>query len=350
MAKTTLLSFGAGQDSWALLLKYVHDENFRRAYAPHDFLVAMSDTGAEHPETYDFVEYVRAFCDRHGIAFTHITPDLGYHTGDWANGLLGIFEAKSIITSAAFPMSSCTASLKIAPLYKWLNAEIGRRHDFPVKNNKKALTAYATAFNDKIDVLIGFAVGEESRAGLLPTTRQLDLIAPPTCEDTSPDPPWMQQSINKRFPLIDLGLDRTGAVAYIESLGERVPYPSACYACHWKSDFDTRWTQLKYPDLFARWVSAEATKLRAWASEDFRRARQRPEKFKPNGVYVNRPVGGKMQPGLPEALAAPITLLDRAASATAALTRNGLVNDHAQLAYLDARRLREGHGVRSRAA
>lgn len=48
----TLLSFGAGQDSTAILLKLIHDADFRTKYAPQDLIVVFSDTGDEHDETY----------------------------------------------------------------------------------------------------------------------------------------------------------------------------------------------------------------------------------------------------------------------------------------------------------
>jgi hypothetical protein len=341
MARTTVLSYGAGQDSWALLLMYVYDRAFREAYAPGEFLVAMSDTGAEHPETLDFVAYTRTFCAKHGIEFTHITPDLGFHTGDWRGGLFGMFEAKSTITSQAFPMSSCTASLKIVPFYAWLNDRMARLYGYnPALKN--GLKSYKRSFGEEIDVLIGFAVGEESRAGLSSNSASLKLFDL-TALAPSSDPAWMQESIRKRYPLIDLGFDRAACRDYAGSLDQPVPSPSNCVGCHWKSDADVLWTLLKYPDLFSRWEAAEARKLAAWGDPEFRRARQRT--FQPDGEFKNLPVGGRL-----DANGEPILLRQRAERARTLFLQDGDMTPEAMLAMLDDRRMKEGHGVRSRAA
>lgn len=47
----TILSFGAGQDSTALLYKIILDKDFRNEYAPNDLVVIMADTKNEHDKT-----------------------------------------------------------------------------------------------------------------------------------------------------------------------------------------------------------------------------------------------------------------------------------------------------------
>jgi hypothetical protein len=44
----TILSFGAGQDSTAILYRIVLDPEFRKAYVKGKLVVIMSDTGDEH--------------------------------------------------------------------------------------------------------------------------------------------------------------------------------------------------------------------------------------------------------------------------------------------------------------
>lgn len=342
MPELTLLSYGAGQDSWALLLAYVFDEEFRKQYAPGRFVVAMSDTGAEHPHTYEHVEYTKQFCQRHGIEFHFITTDMGYHTGDWANGgLLGMYEAKSVIGSAAFPMSSCTASLKISPLYKWFNEWVAHQYGFEAGNNKEALKSFAAAYG-KIRVLIGFAKGEEGRAGRATTLQEAFDFA---CDEKhSSDPQWMQIAIDKQFPLIDLGYDRDACQAYALAHNEIVPYPSACTACHWKSAYDILWTRLVYPEHYLRWRNAELQKLKAWADPEFRRQRQK-HKFQPDEVFKNSPVSGKFNKD-----GSPILLDQRADEADRELEKMGLHSKEEKIAWLDYRRKHEGHGVKSKAA
>ncbi len=105
---------GAGQDSTALLYKYINDPAFKEKYAPNDFLVVMSDTGDEFDETYAHVKYLKQKCAEHDIEFTFITRDMGYHTGDWQS-LQHFYKAKSAIGSKAYP-KICSQRLKIDPI------------------------------------------------------------------------------------------------------------------------------------------------------------------------------------------------------------------------------------------
>jgi 3'-phosphoadenosine 5'-phosphosulfate sulfotransferase (PAPS reductase)/FAD synthetase len=81
----TVLSYGGGQDSTALLYLYAFNHpGFRPRYAPKRFLVLMADTGDEHPETYAHVEHTAAFCRERGVEFHHIALGMGYHPRLWA--------------------------------------------------------------------------------------------------------------------------------------------------------------------------------------------------------------------------------------------------------------------------
>lgn len=340
MAKLRLLSFGAGQESTCLLYKYVYDADYRRQFPAERFVVACADTGAEHPETYEHIEYVKGFCAKHSIEFYHVTADMGYHTGDWAGGLWGVFEAKSVVNSVAFPYASCTLSLKITPLYKWFDDFVAREFGYPKVKSKEPLKDFVREFQEKIVVDIGFGKGEEGRAGLVISLQQAFEFA--ACKQIN-EPIWMQETITKQFPLIMMGFDRSACQEYIRSVGHTVCAPSACVPCHWKSDADVRWTQLRYPAQFERWVAAEQRKLVAWADDDFRRARQK-DKFKPKNEFKNMPVGGKFNDD-----GTPVTLLQRAETVRKQLIAQGIVSDAEQLAHLDERRMREGHGVKSKA-
>lgn len=338
-AALTVLSFGAGQDSWALAVAYVEDQAFRANYAAGRLLVLMSDTGAEHPETYEFVDYAAVYFARHGVEFHFIRPDMGYHTGAWRGGLYGMYETHSVIGSRAFPMSACTAMLKIRPLYAYLDAWVSRTYNIP-GTRKSALKAFANEYG-KIDVLIGFSKGEEARAGLSTDMQTAFAFA---AEQRSSDPVWMQEAVNKRFPLIELGMDRQACQEYVRAHGEHVPPPSNCMICHWKSDADCAWTRLAYPHQFARWVALEHRKLAAWSDSSFRRVRQRV--FTPDGDYINQAVSGRFHED-----GSPVLLTERADAAERDLEqRLGLLTPASKLAYLRAQRHTHGHGVRSRAA
>ena len=77
----TVLSYGAGQDSTALLLMYIHDiDNFRDRFAPDDFIVVMSDTGKEFPETDEYREYIEDLCDDNDIEYYFLECGGKYHS------------------------------------------------------------------------------------------------------------------------------------------------------------------------------------------------------------------------------------------------------------------------------
>jgi hypothetical protein len=50
-----VLSYGIGQESWALLVKWVEDPEFRAKYPTKRFLEASAETGNEHDETYSIL-------------------------------------------------------------------------------------------------------------------------------------------------------------------------------------------------------------------------------------------------------------------------------------------------------
>ena len=62
-AQTTVLSFGGGVDSSAILLIHLFEQDLGIER------VVFSDTGAEHPDTYRNVEYFRTLCAEHGLPF-----------------------------------------------------------------------------------------------------------------------------------------------------------------------------------------------------------------------------------------------------------------------------------------
>lgn len=75
----TVLSYGGGQDSSALLEMYLDDtDGFRAKYAPGDFLVVMADTGDEYPSTVEHVRRTKERCKAAGVEFVHITANMGF--------------------------------------------------------------------------------------------------------------------------------------------------------------------------------------------------------------------------------------------------------------------------------
>ena len=84
----TVLSFGGGQDSTAILLKLIRDPGFKAKYAPGDFLVVMADTGNEHTATTDHVQYTQELCKVNDMEFVFIALKDGFTSRHGQEGLL----------------------------------------------------------------------------------------------------------------------------------------------------------------------------------------------------------------------------------------------------------------------
>jgi 3'-phosphoadenosine 5'-phosphosulfate sulfotransferase (PAPS reductase)/FAD synthetase len=236
----TVLSYGGGQDSTALLYKYIHDNDFLRTYALGHFLVIMADTGDEHAHTYEHVQFTKELCAEHGIEFVHLTSDMGYHTGDWKN-LRHFYRVKKAVGSKCFP-KVCTDRLKLQPIYRFLEYWIEREYGFPA-GRKAGLKQFAQR-HGKIQMLIGIARGEEKRV-----------------KGNRNEPKWREASIQVRYPLIDMGMDRQDCQVYVRSLGLPVPYPSNCILCPFMSEIELVWLYRNLPEDYTTWVAFEAAKL-----------------------------------------------------------------------------------------
>lgn len=243
---TVLLSFGGGQDS-TLLLYLTENEDFRDRFIGHaDLLVAGSDTGDEHPETYAYIEdHVRPYCARRGIDFVWITPDMGFHTAAWQS-LGHQYEKNSCCGFKEGANGSCSDSLKIQVVWRYVNTWLAARYGFPA-SRKQAISNYAATFG-RLRCMIGFGAGEERRISTRPTGQR-----------------WFDTNVLKSYPLVELKLDRLACQHMIRALGHLIPPPSHCVMCHWKSKLEIMWTRRHLPDRFARWVAIEQAKLAKFA-------------------------------------------------------------------------------------
>lgn len=273
--RLTLLSYGGGQDSTAILYRLIYDSDFRKEYAPDDLVVVMADTFNEHDETYEQVKHAQWLCDQNKIPFIFLQ---GWATGDWNKGLIAFYEKKNVVGSKAF-RKTCTMRLKINPIYNWLDDYLHKQFGTSVKGNKKAIRQFALN-HGKIDVLIGIARGEEKRAG---------------SNEESKDR-WMRESINKRYPLIDIGWDRQDCQDYITSVGHEIPIPSNCILCPFMSKQELLYLYRTMPEWYHKWVELEENKI-----QKFTHNGDRTKTLKGNGqVGDNLGVWGKKL--LPEIL------------------------------------------------
>ena len=246
MSRLTVLSFGAGQDSTALLYKYIYDEEFARKYVGQDFVVVMADTGNEHEETNRHRREIQRLCKEHGISFWFLTGNMGFTSPSWSKGLVHFYEVTDAIGSKAFP-KTCTDKLKITPIYNWLEEYIFNTYtSIDVVGRKRAIKQFAEK-HGKIDVILGIAAGEESRAGT---------------NEESPSV-WMRLAVNKVYPLIELKMDRQACQDYIKEVGHTVPLPSNCILCPFMGHQELLYLYREMFDWYFRWTVLENNKLAA---------------------------------------------------------------------------------------
>lgn len=241
----TVLSFGGGQDSTAILYKMIYNTQFRQQYAPGELIVIMADTHNEHEETYKHVEGVKQLCQNHGILFKLIAGSEGFTSKSWSKGLIGFYEDHNAVGSKCFP-KTCTDKLKIVPIYNYLEQYIHTMYGTEKVGRKRAIKEF-TENNGRLNVLIGIAKGEEKRM---------------STNEESPSV-WMRQCINKVYPLIDIGYDRQACQDYIEEVGHTVPLPSNCILCPFMSLQELLYLHLQMPEWYHKWVQLEANKINA---------------------------------------------------------------------------------------
>ena len=253
----TLVSYGGGQDSTAIFLRCLYESDFRRKYIQGDMLVVISDTGDEHPHTTELIKRMSYLAKtyRYKCHFLWVKPKDGHHTPAWPDLMTpqlrpegGRFKP----TMVQLGTKSCTDKLKLVPIYKavdeWVNKKYGYGFE-PGTSRKRALKRYAEEYGP-LDVLIGYAAGEESRAEKSMKQQEIDRKSGS----------W-KSHLRRVFPLIQEGWTRKDCQAYCEeSLNIKV-YPSNCMRCPYMSEAELLWLYKKYPKKYREWVDVEAAKL-----------------------------------------------------------------------------------------
>ncbi|HWQ32563.1 MAG TPA: hypothetical protein VNQ79_06750 [Blastocatellia bacterium] len=241
----TVLSFGAGQDSTAILYRLAYDSEFRSRFGKGCLLVLMADTGDEHRHTYAHVARVRRFCREQGIEFHFISRGQGFHSAAWAS-LHTQWERNETVGLKA-GVKSCTDNLKIKVFYRFLCWWLQTRLAMPFTGSE-CLKHFARRYG-KVRVIIGFAKGEEHR------------ITDPRAWKEQ----WKRESVTMLYPLIEVGWTRADCVDYIRSTGQPVPFPSNCRNCPYSSKLDLLWLFRNDRASYERWVAAEERKLRKFS-------------------------------------------------------------------------------------
>ena len=161
MKPLTVLSFGGGQDSTAILYRLLHDPMARARYAPGELLVLMADTEDEYADTLAHVETIKALCAEKGVEF-HVGGEAWRRPSWQKGGLRGFMQRSSTIIIKA-QRKTCTDQLKLTPLYAFLDWWIADRAGSTALAAKRGRGKFAikryVETQGKIQMLIGIARG-----------------------------------------------------------------------------------------------------------------------------------------------------------------------------------------------
>ena len=194
-----IMGLSGGRDSAALAV-------FLRDRVP-DIQYFFCDTGAELPETYDFLARLEAYFSKHILR-------LG--SGRDFDHYLDVYRG-------ALPspqMRWCTKQMKIKPLEQWI----------------------ATAFGDsKVVSYVAIRADEPGRQGYLSTKSNIEVV----------------------YPLRDAGIDKEGVMRILEEAGVGLPAyyewrtRSGCYFCFFQRKAEWIGLAERHPDLFQKAVDYE---------------------------------------------------------------------------------------------
>lgn len=252
MTRRRILSYGAGLDSFALLLRAIEVDDLPDAVVFCD--VAGSERATdpgEWPGTYrHLTEVVAPLCEAAGIELVEITSPVRD-----APSLISWLEARQSVPVSG-PTRICTRIAKTERFEQHVAAR------WP---------------GESIEVWIGFEASELGRVAKDPNNGAGSLAR------------------TNRYPLVEWGWCRCRCEAYVRAVGAPVPRKSACVFCPYGSRADWQTFARELPEQFARIVRLEADKPRT----------KRGEKMAIKGFGKLRVDGTRALALLPEYVAAP---------------------------------------------
>jgi hypothetical protein len=185
---TDLLAYGGGVNSTALAILLVREYGWRGR-------IVFADTGAEYPDTYDFIGIFSEWLCGYGLSIDIVGSE--FRSEKFRLSLPQLMDIYGMVPSVK--QRWCTTEYKIAPFARWC-----RQYGL-----------------DPDSAMVGIAYDEAHRRK------------------------------DKIRPLVGMGITRDQCAQIIRSAGLPVPRKSGCFCC----PFQTRsqWLALKrlYPDRFA---------------------------------------------------------------------------------------------------
>lgn len=248
----TVFSFGAGQESIALMMRICLDQEFRETHAPGKLIIVGSNTGEEHDHTIEAVELAQAACKAFNIEFIWVEPSMGFHPKNWQS-LSAQYKKNSSIGSAAY-IQTCTDNLKVKVVNNYVEHWLQKQG---FEGTRKQSYYRAAEVHGKIRLILGYAKGEEHRI------KNGDKF----------DPVWKKKTMERYYPLMEVGMDRQACITDNESIKKTDGsafkiWPSNCMICFYQSDQEILWLYRNNPAKFADWVGMEAAKLEKYKDRE----------------------------------------------------------------------------------
>lgn len=232
LGRRIVLCYGGGVDSTAMIVA------LREAGIRPD-LLTFADTGAEKPETYEFVRRIDTVLAEYGWPLVswckkQTKADTGY------TDLTGNCIENETLPSLAFGMKSCSIKWKHGPQDQFLKGVKAG----PNKRDPHPLWIETQARGERIVKLIGYDNGKA------------DLRR-------SKNAPTADAEFDFVYPLQVIGWDRAQCVkALVEVLGaEWVPVKSACFFCPASKPWELFWLAGHHPELFEKALHLERVAL-----------------------------------------------------------------------------------------
>lgn len=211
-----IVSFGGGTNSTAMIIGMYHKN------IPID-LILFADTGAEMPETYDFIETFNKWLEDRKLPQIIVVRNVD------KDGNLLTLEEECLkcgnLPSIAYGFKRCSLKHKIAPQDKYCN------------NHKQCIEVWKNG--DKVNKYVGFDAGEERRKD---NAFAIDL---------------QDKKYKKVYALIDWGWYREDCIKVIQEEGLPLPGKSSCFFCPSMKKQEIKDLRKNHPDLFKRAVDLE---------------------------------------------------------------------------------------------
>ena len=191
-----VINYGGGVNSTAILSLLC-----QKKLDYKNVSIVFADTGAEKPETYIYIEYIKPLLKKYGYSLITVKSKEG--------SLYDYCKTKNILPMRMLRL--CTDRWKRKPIDKYN------------KDGKR---------------VIGIDFGEQKRA--LRYRNETDIL----------------------FPLIDLEIDRNGCIEEIKRIGWKVPVKSGCWFCPYAPMKEFKELKINNPDLFNELCEMEKNTLK----------------------------------------------------------------------------------------